>query len=451
MRPHALTLPLAFATLFTLTACATAPNGQTVPYQPLATVNTADGLPLTINHGGFGSDAAAHPHTPNQFYALTDRGPNLDTKGAHGAGKIFPTPDFTPSIGLFAIGPDQSITLLKTIPLKNRHGEPISGLPNPPGMGGTLEVPYRLDNRVITVDPNRPYDPNTNPIRWDEHGLDSEGLAALKDGTFWVSDEYGPHMVHFDANGVEIGRINPFSQDVRAEFNLPAEWANRRPNRGMEGLTISPDQTTLVGIMQSALANPNKAAQKSDLTRLVSVDLKTGQTKQYLYPQAIAENSNSGIMALANGQFLVIERDGKFALKKPEAMKHVYQIDLSLATDLNAIPAGGAFSHDPQLGLLINGQTLEQYRLSHDWADLALLGIRPAQKTLVADLVQSLNYPHDKFEGLWLLNADTLAVINDDDFSIWTTDNQPEPKYLDPERRRIDHNTVYTLPFKPHA
>ncbi|XDZ51994.1 esterase-like activity of phytase family protein [Neisseriaceae bacterium CLB008] len=449
MRPHALTLSVTLATLFALSACASAPKGQILPYQILATLTTTQGPPLTINHGGFGSDAAAHPSIAGQFYALTDRGPNLDTKGEHGAGKIFPTPDFTPSIGLFAIDAQQNIALLKTITLKNRQGQPISGLPNPPGIGGTLEVPYRLDGSVITVDADKPYHPDTNPIRWDPDGLDSEGLAALTDGTFWVSDEYGPHMVHFDANGVEIGRINPFSQDVRAEFNLPAELANRRPNRGMEGLTITPDQQTLVGIMQSALSNPNKAAHRSDLTRIVSVDLKTGQTKQYLYPQALAENSNSGIMALANGQFLVIERDGQFALKQPNTMKHIYQIDLSQATDLNAIQANDVFSHDPQLGLLIQGQTLEQYRLNHDWADFAQLGLIPVQKTLVADLVKSLNYPHDKLEGMWLMDAHTLAVVNDDDFSIWTTDNQPEPKYLDPQRRRVDHNTVYTLPFKP--
>ena len=32
----------------------------------------------------------------------------------------------------------------------------------------------------------------------DPNGYDSEGLVALKDGTFWVSDEYGPFITHFD-------------------------------------------------------------------------------------------------------------------------------------------------------------------------------------------------------------------------------------------------------------
>lgn len=38
-------------------------------------------------------------------------------------------------------------------------------------------------------------------LETDRYGLDSEGLVALKDGTFWVSDEYGPHIIHFDTTG----------------------------------------------------------------------------------------------------------------------------------------------------------------------------------------------------------------------------------------------------------
>ena len=41
--------------------------------------------------------------------------------------------------------------------------------------------------------------------------LDSEGLAIAPDGTFWVSDEYGPHIIHFDKNGNTIEKINPFN------------------------------------------------------------------------------------------------------------------------------------------------------------------------------------------------------------------------------------------------
>jgi hypothetical protein len=62
-----------------------------------------------------------------------------------------------------------------------------------------------------------------------------------------VSDEYGPFIVHFDAKGKELERLSPF------DATLPKELSMRSPNQGMEGLTITPDGTTLVGVMQSAL------------------------------------------------------------------------------------------------------------------------------------------------------------------------------------------------------
>ena len=54
----------------------------------------------------------------------------------------------------------------------------------------------------------------------------------------------------------------------------------------MEGLTITPDGKTLVGIMQSALQTPDlDAAKPSKVTtlRIVTVDLKTRATHEYLY------------------------------------------------------------------------------------------------------------------------------------------------------------------------
>jgi len=48
------------------------------------------------------------------------------------------------------------------------------------------------------------------PVTRDPYGYDSEGLVALPDGTFWVSDEYGPYLTHFDANGYELGRLTPY-------------------------------------------------------------------------------------------------------------------------------------------------------------------------------------------------------------------------------------------------
>ena len=46
-----------------------------------------------------------------------------------------------------------------------------------------------------------------NVLSNDIDGLDSEGLAIAPDGTFWVSDEYGPHIIHFDKTEILLKRL----------------------------------------------------------------------------------------------------------------------------------------------------------------------------------------------------------------------------------------------------
>lgn len=436
-------------------------QGTALPYQVLNNqwVNTAyPNKKLEIRNGGFGSDAAAHPTNAKQFYALTDRGPNADFSGSAGDGKQFLTPSYTPRIGLFELQDNGYITQVREILLKDRAGHLISGLPNPKALGGTNEMAYDGNGELILTQPTLGYDKTNNPTKTDKYGLDSEGLAALKDGSFWVSDEYGPHIVHYDSSGNEIGRINAFAEDDRntviingRRMLLPNEFAKRRANRGMEGLTITPDQSTLVGIMQSSMDNPDKSGRKTDLTRIVTLNLVTGKVAQYLYRQDIPQNSNSGIVALNDHEFYVIERDGGFALQGNAVQKQVYKIDISGATDIETIKAQGNIQQDERLGLLINGQTLEQFIAadSAHWAALSALGIKPVSKRLSVDAVKTLNYPHDKLEGLWLRQDGTLGLLNDDDFATWSTDNRLEQKYLDNNKTIEDTNRLYIVKPMP--
>ncbi|UXI03667.1 esterase-like activity of phytase family protein [Photobacterium sp. TY1-4] len=423
-------------------------KGSKIPFTVLRS-DIADhaksGHMLEIRNGGFGSDMTAHPTNKNRFYALTDRGPNATYNGAQGKGKMFPTPDYTPRIGLFEVRADGSIWQVKSILLKRPNGTPITGLPNTSDLGGTGETPYDKDGHPITQQAGKPFDAKANPLKLDNYGLDGEGLVALKDGTFWVSDEYGPHIVHFDQNGVEIERINAFAYDQRTTLNLPAEFANRRANRGMEGLAITPDEKTLVGIMQSTLFNPNQTVKNLNLVRIVTIDLDNGKVRQYLYPQEKNQNSNSGIAALSNHEFVVIERDGAFYRDKPQAMKHIYRIDLAHATDLESIANGNGLVQDDKLGVMIRGKTLEQAVLAEGWEVLAKHQIKPVEKTLVVDLVKTLQYPHDKLEGLWLIGPTKLGVLNDDDFATWATKGKLEQKYLDKAQTHIDGNTLYVV------
>ena len=390
-------------------------DGSVLPYTLLTTLNNG----TEVRNGGFGSAATAHPSKANHFYALTDRGPNADFKGSAGDGKKFPVPDYTPRIGEFQLQTGGQIALVRTILLKDPTGRPISGLPNPQGLGATGEVPYDNSGKVLNT---------------DRYGLDSEGLAAMKDGSFWVSDEYGPHIAHFSPDGVELERMSPLGVQT-AGRKLPAVLARRWANRGMEGLTVTPDGKTLVGVMQSTLYNPTKKkAENLTLTRILTFDLASGTTHQYLYRQDKPKNANSEISALTATTFLMVERDGRYSGKEP-AQKSLYSIDLTGASDVS----GDISATD---GLLINGKTLEE----SSWEALEKAGIKPVRKQLVADVVAKLpnRYPHDKLEGLWVIDAHHVGIINDDDFAVIPDGDAVVQKKL-PGAGFVDRGTLYVL------
>lgn len=389
--------------------------GIALPYSVLGLENDVE-----VRNGGFGSAACAHPSNEGEFYALTDRGPNADVTG----GKYFPIPNYTPRIGHFRLKKDGSIEKINEILFKTPSGVLISGRPNPVGYGATGEIPYSLSGTVL---------------EYDTYGLDSEGLVAMKDGTFWVSDEYGPHIVHYSNTGVQIERISPVGIDTGTR-KLPAVFGKRWANRGMEGLAITPDEKTLVGIMQSRLYNPsNSGAINKNLTRIVTFDIATGNTKQYLYKQEIDNNSNSEITALSATEFLVIERDGNFSADGA-VMKHIYKINISGATDVS----GADFN--AVNGYLVNGKALE----ANTWEELTTAKIIPVTKTLAVDVFKKLgNYPHDKLEGIWLINSSTIGIVNDDDFGVWSdASNKIKTKTLSPTAgKERDGNRLYILNF----
>jgi hypothetical protein len=104
--------------------------------------------------------------------------------------------------------------------------------------------------------------------------------------------------------------------------------------------------------------------------------------------------------------------------------------------------------------LTIAGKTLEQVVKANTvagdstagWNMLAVNGILPVEKVeLVVDMVSEVSYPHDKMEGLWIIDDQRLGVINDDDFATWTKSNKLEQKYLDTTLSRIDSNTLYIV------
>jgi hypothetical protein len=246
-------------------------------------------------------------------------------------------------------------------------------------------------------------------------------------------------MAHYAADGHELERVNAFGSGTGGR-KLPKVLGKRRVNRGMEGLTISNDGKWLVGIMQSAMENPDKAARTGcSITRIVFFNIATGASKQYIYAQESADSSNSEICAIPGSEtdFLVLERDGLFPgdATNPAALKRVYRISIAGATDVSD-------SADGATGKLYGGKTLEELK---DKAGLTANGIVPVSKSLVLDLLTK-GYTHDKFEGIAIFNATTLICANDDDFAV-TDDGNGKMAQKKLASGAVDSNEVcyYTL------
>lgn len=185
--------------------------------------------------------------------------------------------------------------------------------------------------------------------------LDPEGIRVGPDGTFYISDEYGPFVFEFDRQGHLLRRIdlpekfaiaNP-SSDPNQE--LLGNSSGRQGNRGMEGLAISPDGRTLFGIMQNALLQDNGLTPGTTdrlglNNRILKIDLPTGETQEYVY---VLDAINRGqgvceILAINDHEFLVIERDNRSNLQSPPqapTRKKIYKIDVTGATDVSDIPS----------------------------------------------------------------------------------------------------------------
>ncbi|MFI1097581.1 esterase-like activity of phytase family protein [Streptomyces sp. NPDC020917] len=394
-------------------------NGK--PLAPLAQVPGPGGTTTALSGEGYGSSLTPVPNRPGSFYGLTDRGPNADAPDGNKSEMLL---GFTPQIGEFRLvgGKAELVGKVLLKGPKSLGGVPYSGRP-----------PHDTSEVIDDVAATNANGGTPVPVSKDPYGYDSEGLVALPDGTFWVSDEYGPYLTHFDADGYELGRLTPYRDSPDNAFHkivgyLPSELAYRAKNKGMEGLTVTPDGSTLVGVMQSALQQPDLGSTKAGNvapTRIVTIDLRTFATKQYLYlldDPSLTGDANSEITALSGTRFLVDERDGNF---EPSARKTLYAVDIAGATDVS--------------GLTIGGMSPEAFvgKAGTDAARTALTsaGVTVAQKQpylSVGALVTQLDpsgsfFAHDKVEGVATADGGrTLYLSNDDDFGIDTIAVDPD-------------------------
>jgi hypothetical protein len=218
--------------------------------------------------------------------------------------------------------------------------------------------------------------------------LDPESFVRAPDGTFWISEEFGPFLIHVAAEGRVLEAPIPFP-GVRSPQNpflgtsdsVKAERPTLAASRGPEGLAISPGGSKLYALLEGAVAGDDpqdlrivifdiarRALEGHFKYRLempsqtVSLASLLDASGARVYPDAVAPPggpvSIGELKAVNDRQMLIIERDNHGDDLVAPRFKKVFLIDLSKAAehggyvgkalllDLLAIPDPGEVGGD---------------------------------------------------------------------------------------------------------
>jgi Esterase-like activity of phytase len=301
--------------------------------------------------GGFGS-SITHV-SGDRFLAIPDRGPNAVSYNSAVDDTVsyinrFHTiemnlkPSKSGSALPYTITPElQKTTLLWSLtPLVYGSGLGLGSI----GSGEPAQnnfVQHFFTGRSDNFDPDRNSgDPN-------DARLDPEGIRLSNDGlTVFVSDEYGPYIYQFDRLlGVRLRTYTlPDKYYVKnlspmGAVEILGNVSGRTANKGMEGLALTPDGKTLVGIMQNSLIQDAlEGGAAASMLRIVVIDVLSGKVEhEYAYNLGPGTGV-SELLALNNHEFLVDERDGKGladTVGSKAKWKQIYKIDLNGATDVS--------------------------------------------------------------------------------------------------------------------
>jgi hypothetical protein len=395
------------------------------------------GSGMSIDPAGWTKDANGYRGT---LWLLPDRGYNaagttdyrerLNTLAI----EFTPTgPGAAPTVGRGQSGVKAMLT--DTVLLTDDKGADTTGLDPLSGtraVAGDMPVLPQADNGKIS--------------------LDNEAVARLPDGTFFISDEYGPYIYRFSAEGKLLSATQPPAAwlpmrkgDVNFASNNPGPGASkpdpedpetgRQNNQGLEGMSLTPDGKFLIAVLQSATrqdggdsgaTRQNTRALVYDIADPTHLEL----VHEYVVPLPVFRDAKgktkvaaqSEIVALSDTTFLMLARDSGngFGLKDDTSLYRAIDIvDLSDATDI----AGTEFDKDKPVapkGLLdasVKPATLTPFIDINDKAELGRFGLHngaPNDRNNLSEKWEAMslasvldpNLPDDYF----------LFVANDNDF-----------------------------------
>ncbi|KAL8772252.1 MAG: hypothetical protein Q9209_002464 [Squamulea sp. 1 TL-2023] len=357
-------------------------NGKQYIYEQLSGYgfipsNARDSFGDTL--GGFGSSIAIDLKTwrrlrngtyTGTLYAIPDRGWN--TQGTLNYQNRIHTfsISFNPAentTGTSPSPPNLRLIYQSTKLLTDPKGNPTTGLDADPSGGISIRDFPLLPAATFTGNGFGEPGPGGRSL-----SIDAEGLVLARDGSYWISDEYGPYIYHYSRSGTLLTAIQPppaflptRNGTISFSANSPPVYdpdrtvtpsnpqSGRSNNQGLEGLTASPNGRTLYALTQSALIqdggpdNPfrrqarllqydisNSRQPRLKKEFVVTLPLYTDPTSQKT-PRKVA--AQSAIHYLTPTQFLILSRDSGFGGGQDNSesqYRHIDIFDISSATNI---------------------------------------------------------------------------------------------------------------------
>lgn len=181
-------------------------------------------------------------------------------------------------------------------------------------------------------------DLKANGTSWT--AFDPEGIRKLDGANFIITDEYGPRVVLVDESG-KVARELKVPEAFRLREPIDGKYTRGAfPNRGLEGVAVTPSGNTYVAAIQGPLVQDGEVDDDKCLginCRWLVYD-RTGEVaRQVVYQLDNLKAGVSEVLAVDEHRFLVLERDSKGGVEAKH--KRVYLADIRDCTDVSGIDA----------------------------------------------------------------------------------------------------------------
>jgi len=324
-------------------------------------------------------------------------------------------------------------TLTDTILLTDAAGQSTTGLD--PAEGGVRSAAKGL--------------PDLPQAATGRVAIDAEAAVRMPDGSFFISDEYGPYIYRFSAKGRMLSAIRPPDAFIpmrngtqNFSSNNPGPGAQapspkdpdtgRQNNQGFEGMARTPDGKFLVVILQSATRQDGgNTPETRQNTRILYYDIgdlnNPKLVREHIVPLPFYNTTDgrtrvaaqSELLAIDQNHFLLLSRDAGngYGYKSATSLyRKIDILDTTNATNIAGTKYDGLVPVAPE-GKIEEGvvpATLTGFIDINDNAQLNKFGLRNGEPN-------DGNNLSEKWEGMTIVPA--LDRANPQDYFLFVTND----------------------------